>query len=90
MKLCKKRAQSPNFPFSSVLFGDFVTKNRYFFVTIHSVELNFNFGALFRQNKAPERHLTPFLDQLDALHYGSIALRISEISTSKDLDFAQL
>ena len=26
MKLCKKRAQSPNFPFSSVLFGDFVTK----------------------------------------------------------------
>ena len=39
MKLCEKRAQSRNFPFSSVLFGDFVTKNRYFFVTIHSVML---------------------------------------------------
>ena len=39
MKLCKKRAQSPNFPFSSVLFGDFVTKNLAFFVTIHSVGL---------------------------------------------------
>ena len=39
MKLCKKRAQSPNFPFSSVLFGDFVTKIRYFFVSIHSVGL---------------------------------------------------
>ena len=52
--------------------------------------LNFNFGALFRQNKAPERHLTPFLDQLDALHNGSIALRISEITKSKGLDFAQL
>ena len=37
MKLCKKRAQGPNFPFSSVLFGDFVTKK--FFVTLHSVGL---------------------------------------------------
>ena len=37
--ICKKRAQSPNFPFSSVLFGDFVTKKLAFFVTIHSVGL---------------------------------------------------
>ena len=35
--ICKKRAESPNFPFSSVLFVDLVTKT--FFVTIHSVGL---------------------------------------------------
>ena len=56
-KLCKNRAQSPNFPFSSVLFGNFVTKNRYFFLTIHSVGLEILFDDFLGHILAEKCHL---------------------------------
>ena len=62
MKLCKKRAQSPNFPFSSVLFGDFVTKNRYFCVTIHSVGLEILFDDFLGHIFAEKCQLAAAID----------------------------